>query len=789
MARSRLINAQIGRIDRNIKSLNDEEHDIDVQIAAGKKTPELIARQNLLIDQMNSTRQDLYKLIEAREKLVVSKSDYITAALDASEKADAAVHAYDAPHADKELAAAIDQFNLTAKPKVKLGPSAYLKEDLDLVKQCKADVESGVVPVTADGGVPNVDVLINGKFTTRMVWDSGCGGVTLSAHTAKELGLHASSSDEIEEHSIADGSHIKVHVKQLEAIRIGPYTVENVRCTIPAEGTEGADLLGTPFQSCFQFKLDMANQILKLTPLFSSSEKKKNTPTATANGHRVVDLLDGISVADQSVKGAWEMRDGSLYSDLGDTSRIDFNYRPPMEYDYKVTFTKLQGDEAIGMELYANGRQFTWVMGGWGNKVFAFEEVNAVRGDGNSTTLKGRSLETGKTYNCVVQVRPDGVSAYLDGQLVERYQTDYRDMNSNFPLHRQDSVGLMTHKTSYVISSAQVVEIKGQGTRLTASDPVNAKVIATASYEVGSEHRSVKIFDNGHFDSPNDNGMLWYLQGHSVKFVWWGWAVDEFVLSDDMKTFKGRTKNNFYGELTSGSFNPEKENPQTLAEQHAPPAAVLHGFDRSSLPGGLVLYLPFDRGDDAGAVAHDRSPAHLVLPNHDVKTYPDSGAGLHGTADFDGQSWIDCKAFGEIPSTFTLATWVKAAPQSSAQLIDKHSNYGDKGILLQIVDGYPQFVLATDGFKSVKAADQMMSDKWYHLAGTFDGTVMRLYVNGNDEGSKRVHGAFIPSTHPLEIGRNNSNPNETFTGMLSEVMIYNRALTADEVAKLAGMRK
>jgi hypothetical protein len=328
--------------------LRDDLHDTNVRMAAGQNDNQLIGRHNLLIDDVRTTLEQLDELQEARSKLLVSKSDYITATLAAADQADAAAHAYDAPAADKTLAAAIDKYNLTAKPKVKLGPSASFNEDLELVKQCRAEITSGIVPVTVDGGVPNVDVLINGKLDQTMVWDSGCSGVTLSAKTAAALGLKPEDRDEIEEAVIADSRHIKEHVKFLDSIRIGGFTVENVRVTIPDRGAEGADLLGTEFQSCFQFKLDMTRQTLQLTPLLTAKPRPDKPKTAVVAGQHTVNLLEQVSVASQTVSGTWENRDGTLCSDRGEFTRIDFNYRPPAQYDLKVTFTKLEGDDGIG---------------------------------------------------------------------------------------------------------------------------------------------------------------------------------------------------------------------------------------------------------------------------------------------------------------------------------------------------------------------------------------------------------------------------------------------------------
>jgi hypothetical protein len=69
---------------------------------------------------------------------------------------------------------------------------------------------------------------------------------------------------------------------------------------------------------------------------------------------------------------------------------------------------------------------------------------------------------------------------------------------------------------------------------------------------------------------------------------------------------------------------------------------------------------------------------------------------------------------------------------------------------------------------------------WTHVAGTYDGTTLRLYVNGTQIASQAFAGSIITSTSPLRIG-GNSVWGEYFTGRIDDVRIYNRALTAAQI--------
>ncbi|HEY7019302.1 MAG TPA: LamG domain-containing protein, partial [Gaiellaceae bacterium] len=69
---------------------------------------------------------------------------------------------------------------------------------------------------------------------------------------------------------------------------------------------------------------------------------------------------------------------------------------------------------------------------------------------------------------------------------------------------------------------------------------------------------------------------------------------------------------------------------------------------------------------------------------------------------------------------------------------------------------------------------------WTHLASTYDGSTLKLYVNGVLAGSKAVTGSLAATTNPLRIG-GNTIWSEWFSGQIDEVRLYKRALTPGEI--------
>jgi hypothetical protein len=74
----------------------------------------------------------------------------------------------------------------------------------------------------------------------------------------------------------------------------------------------------------------------------------------------------------------------------------------------------------------------------------------------------------------------------------------------------------------------------------------------------------------------------------------------------------------------------------------------------------------------------------------------------------------------------------------------------------------------------------LTTNTWTHLAGTYDGTTLRLYINGVQVSNRAQTGSIAVSTNPLQIG-GDTLYGQHFQGRIDEVRIYNRALTATEI--------
>ncbi len=79
-------------------------------------------------------------------------------------------------------------------------------------------------------------------------------------------------------------------------------------------------------------------------------------------------------------------------------------------------------------------------------------------------------------------------------------------------------------------------------------------------------------------------------------------------------------------------------------------------------------------------------------------------------------------------------------------------------------------------------------NQWCHVAGTYDGSTISVYINGILIGGAGASGAMMPSPNPINFGRDPSGNGREYNGLIDEVRIYNRALNQLEIyADYSGM--
>jgi hypothetical protein len=159
---------------------------------------------------------------------------------------------------------------------------------------------------------------------------------------------------------------------------------------------------------------------------------------------------------------------------------------------------------------------------------------------------------------------------------------------------------------------------------------------------------------------------------------------------------------------------------------------------------------------------------------------------------FDGTNdYIDCGNNASVQITgnqITLEAWIYPTSWKSAiwqgNIIAKEQNGGgnDNGFMLRAGNnGSLNLTLGSGSWSELISSTNVLSlNTWQHIAGTYDGSYLRLYINGNPIDSMAANININNSTSLLYIGDNGSGARH-FPGIIEEVRIWNVSRTKSEL--------
>ncbi len=133
--------------------------------------------------------------------------------------------------------------------------------------------------------------------------------------------------------------------------------------------------------------------------------------------------------------------------------------------------------------------------------------------------------------------------------------------------------------------------------------------------------------------------------------------------------------------------------------------------------------------------------------------------------------------------TFTLATSVKLAKDEGSQIFLGRGEAGKLFTLYTFANRVRMLVEYAPGKYTHANVPIPPVGKWVHLAGTYDGQTIKLYVDGQLEAETKAEGRIAKSDAPLMIGSLMPG-SRIFGGQLDQVCVFNEPLDADAVARL-----
>ena len=160
-----------------------------------------------------------------------------------------------------------------------------------------------------------------------------------------------------------------------------------------------------------------------------------------------------------------------------------------------------------------------------------------------------------------------------------------------------------------------------------------------------------------------------------------------------------------------------------------------------------------------------------------------------GALNLDGNSWAEVhdNASLDITDAVSVECWYYHVDQNTTKGIFGKwiASSSDRSYTLYMdAANKIAFTTSDDGGGTLGqaiATTSFTDDNWYHILGTFDGSSVKIYVNGTLERTTAASGSIYNSDAAVAIGHINGNL--IYDQPIAQPRIYNRALTAEEVAR------
>ncbi|MBI4787134.1 MAG: CSLREA domain-containing protein [Chloroflexi bacterium] len=238
---------------------------------------------------------------------------------------------------------------------------------------------------------------------------------------------------------------------------------------------------------------------------------------------------------------------------------------------------------------------------------------------------------------------------------------------------------------------------------------------------------------------------------------------------------------------TGGTFNPNGG--RVVVDSIADGSTAATTFNNLYLNDGLLAYWKLDEG--AGTTAKDSSgygyDGVVTNGSWSSSTYP----AMDFTDPYafrsdrtDSSEYVLASNLQKLndAQTLTLSAWVwlDSAPTAPMRFITLEN---EKAVLRANTSNSLQFYMSIGGsIRSTSVSAVFGTGQWYHVAGTYDGSIMRLYLNGTQRDTLGVTGTVTDGNW---VRLSHSANNEALDGRLDDVRIYNRALSSGEIGALA----
>ncbi|KYF74907.1 hypothetical protein BE11_11485, partial [Sorangium cellulosum] len=136
-----------------------------------------------------------------------------------------------------------------------------------------------------------------------------------------------------------------------------------------------------------------------------------------------------------------------------------------------------------------------------------------------------------------------------------------------------------------------------------------------------------------------------------------------------------------------------------------------------------------------------------------------------------------------------VAAWVNptSVSGSTARTIVQERNNSGSSFSLVVQSNEARFSVTLNNGRTVTARAPIQANVWTHVAGIHDGTLVRLFLDGQQVGQASAAGAIRDINAPIHVGNNPQR--QRFTGLIDQVWLSASPLTAADIAQLTCLRR
>ena len=127
---------------------------------------------------------------------------------------------------------------------------------------------------------------------------------------------------------------------------------------------------------------------------------------------------------------------------------------------------------------------------------------------------------------------------------------------------------------------------------------------------------------------------------------------------------------------------------------------------------------------------------------------------------------------------FTLEAWVRLNSLGQQGVIEKYDTPGNNGYVMRLENGkLTAYTLGNGSRSRVEGRTALATGHWYHLAAVYEGTSLRVYVNGVEDGAGATTLSPTNGVTSLKLGARGDDTAFRLDGTLDEAAVYNKALS------------